>query len=120
MEENTRRLVTVISSEEFDEFRSSIEKKIAEIESELDLYRSILPGLEYLTTQQAMNFLGVKRTKLWSLTKTKEIDATYIGSSVRYRTSSLKKYLQERSVDNQDINKKLKNIFQKNLQNYNT
>lgn len=107
--------VEVVLWEDFEAYKESIERRFAEIESELELYRSIIPGLEWLTIEQAVVFLSCERTTLWRLGRMGEIEFSSIGNRKRYRTASLKKYLNKRGVDNQEVSSRLKNIFQKCL-----
>lgn len=60
------------------------------------------PNSEILTSQEARDLLRIGRTKLWELTKAREIPAYRIGSgkasSLRYKRSDLIRWLESNRV----------------------
>lgn len=48
-----------------------------------------------LKSKDVMAFLNISRTKLWELTKNKEIPAFRIGGDFRYKASEVKKFLEK-------------------------
>ncbi len=107
----------VVPFELFQQTVEELKSEIRQIKSEVSIHGELIPGLAWLSRQQAMKFLNCSSTKLWELTKKNKIVTTTIGSKVMYKTESIKGYLLSNSTEIQVVNSRLKNIFSNLLDN---
>ena len=105
--------VTVLTTQDFEEYQDRIEQRLLIIESELAMYRSVLP--QWISRTEAMEFLGVGSSKLHELRKQGKITVSSATGFPKFYIPSLRDYMISQSVDSKGINEKLKIIFQKRL-----
>lgn len=106
--------ISVVTAQDFERYCEGVEERLRAIESELEMYRQVLP--QWITRSEAMEFLGVGSTKLNELRRTKKIVTSNSVGYTKYYIPSLRDYMISQSTDLESINKNLKIIFQKRLQ----
>lgn len=107
--------IQVVILADFEAYQDRMEKRLRTIEAELQLYKTFVPTLEWITKQQAMEVLDCRETKIWGLVRQGKIQTSSVGGSVRYKMSSISAYLNERGVDNEEVIKKLQKSFKNSL-----
>ena len=64
----------------------------------------------FLTTQELMKFLGLSRSKIWTLIRTEGLPAFKIGGDYRYRSSEIITWMENFRIKNEILDNLEENI----------
>lgn len=64
----------------------------------------------FLTTQELMKFLGLSRSKIWTLIRTEGLPAFKIGGDYRYRSSEIITWMENFRIKNEILDNSEENI----------
>ncbi|MBE6427851.1 MAG: helix-turn-helix domain-containing protein [Planctomycetaceae bacterium] len=64
----------------------------------------------FLTTQELMKFLGLSRSKIWTLIRTEGLPAFKIGGDYRYRSSEIITWMENFRIKNEFLDNSEENI----------